>query len=99
MIDLLVYMYGKSDAQLAFYESMARAGISGTLSKFKNPKLEAADLRAKSGSLHKTITYVGYFTNKKGERLAFSIMFNKYDVPYRTLKKYISEIFDVMVTY
>ena len=62
----------------AFYNSLAKAGESGTLkSMFKNTAA-VGRLRAKSGSMTRVRSYSGYIDRKDGSRWCFSVMVNNY---------------------
>lgn len=62
----------------AFYNSLAKAGESGTLkSMFKN-SAAVGRLRAKSGSMTRVRSYSGYIDRKDGSRWCFSVMVNNY---------------------
>ena len=99
LVELLDYMWQYSPEKKTFFNSLPQAGKSGTMSRFKDSKLIAADLRAKSGTLSGTIAYSGYIKNRSGEQLAFALIFNKYDMQYKVLRKHITEIFRLMAVY
>jgi D-alanyl-D-alanine carboxypeptidase/D-alanyl-D-alanine-endopeptidase (penicillin-binding protein 4) len=62
----------------AFYESLPRAGESGTIKNmFKNTK-GIGRIRAKSGSMTRVRSYTGYVTTVKGRQASFSIIVNNY---------------------
>lgn len=78
MIDVLSMMYRSANRDV-FYNSLAVAGLSGTLSgHFKGTRAEN-NLRGKSGTMAGVRNYAGYITNKSQEKIAFCLMINDYD--------------------
>jgi len=64
-----------------FYSSLPEAGKEGTLkSRFHDPLFER-NLRAKSGSMTRVISYAGYFRASSGKDLIFCIIINNYSGP------------------
>lgn len=78
MIYLLDYMKNKSPYYSEFYNSMAVAGVSGTLrNMFKNTPAQG-QLRAKSGTINRVKAYAGYVTSASGREIAFSMVANNF---------------------
>ena len=63
----------------AFYESIPVVGVSGTVQNLAKKSRAVGNVRAKSGSIDGVRAYAGYFTNKNGEMMCFSMMLNKYN--------------------
>jgi len=93
LIDLLVYMYRKSDNSDVFYKSLPIAGKSGTVASFlKNTHLEG-NARLKSGSLSNVHSYSGYIESK-GRRYAVSLIINNFTGTRSELRRGIEQLFN-----
>jgi D-alanyl-D-alanine carboxypeptidase/D-alanyl-D-alanine-endopeptidase (penicillin-binding protein 4) len=80
---LLAYM-ARHPAAKAYEDALPVAGVDGTLrSRMKNTPA-AGKLKAKTGTLRWANSLSGYVTSAAGERLAFSIMLNRYYNPAAT---------------
>ncbi|MFZ4544683.1 MAG: D-alanyl-D-alanine carboxypeptidase/D-alanyl-D-alanine endopeptidase [Saprospiraceae bacterium] len=62
----------------AFYESLPKAGESGTLKSMFKKSAALGKLRAKSGSMTRVRSYTGYIDKKDGTRLCFSMIVNNF---------------------
>lgn len=76
-ITLLQFM-NKHAAANAFIEGLPIAGVDGTLRNRMKGTAAAGNVRAKTGTLRWANSLSGYVTSAAGERLAFSIMLNRY---------------------
>jgi D-alanyl-D-alanine carboxypeptidase/D-alanyl-D-alanine-endopeptidase (penicillin-binding protein 4) len=77
-VALLQYMARNREAQ-DFMDSLPIAGVDGTLRRrFKN-SAAAGNVRAKTGTLRWAWAVSGYTASAAGERLAFSIMLNRFE--------------------
>ncbi|PWU09823.1 MAG: D-alanyl-D-alanine carboxypeptidase/D-alanyl-D-alanine-endopeptidase [Verrucomicrobia bacterium] len=76
-IQLLEYM-DKSQCGGPFKESLPIAGVDGTLRNRMKGTPAAGNVRAKTGSLLWSAAISGFVTTAASERLAFSIMLNRY---------------------
>ena len=65
----------------AFYDALPVAGIDGTLRRRMRGTLAEENARAKTGYISNARTLSGYVTTRDGERLAFSLMANNFQVP------------------
>lgn len=76
----------KINDNTTFKESLAISGVSGTLKYFTSAQLRG-NLRAKSGSSNGILNYAGFFENRKGETIGFSIMINQHNSTNSTLRR------------
>ena len=80
-----------------FAATLPVAGQDGTLAdRFRNTP-EQGKVSAKTGSLSHVSTLSGYATTATGERIAFSIMSNNYNVPSLTAMQAIDQIVSALV--
>jgi D-alanyl-D-alanine carboxypeptidase/D-alanyl-D-alanine-endopeptidase (penicillin-binding protein 4) len=78
MAKLLFHMKKRAKYFDYFYSSLPEAGKEGTLkNRFHDPLFER-NLRAKSGSMTRVISYAGYFRASSGKELIFCIIINNY---------------------
>jgi len=77
IVQLLAYMDHQPEAA-AFRDTLAIAGMDGTLRNRMDGTAAQGNLRAKTGTLRNTHALSGYVTRAGGERLAFAIMLNNY---------------------
>jgi PBP4 family serine-type D-alanyl-D-alanine carboxypeptidase len=77
LVDLLVAMDRHPHAG-AFRDSLAIAGVSGTLENRLRGTPAEKHLLGKSGTLQLANTLAGYVTTARGERLAFAIFVNNH---------------------
>jgi D-alanyl-D-alanine carboxypeptidase/D-alanyl-D-alanine-endopeptidase (penicillin-binding protein 4) len=70
-----------NDASIAlpFYNSLPKAGETGTLKNMFKGTKAVGNLRAKSGSMTRVRSYTGYVERPNGKRWSFSIMVNNYN--------------------
>jgi D-alanyl-D-alanine carboxypeptidase/D-alanyl-D-alanine-endopeptidase (penicillin-binding protein 4) len=91
MVSLLVAMDRHPHAA-AYRESLAIAGVDGTLeNRLKGTPAEKR-VSAKTGTLKQTNALAGYLTTKRGERLVFSIAVNHHTTPGRDAVAAIDEV-------
>ena len=88
---ILNYMYNQSGNKKSFVSSLPMVG-EGTLSGFSTELFPGETLRAKSGSMTRVRCYAGYLKTDKGSNLAFSIMFNNFDVTQSEIIKDIERL-------
>jgi serine-type D-Ala-D-Ala carboxypeptidase/endopeptidase (penicillin-binding protein 4) len=81
-ITLLGFM-SKHKAGDAFFDALPIAGVDGTLRNRMKGTAAAGNVRAKTGTLRWANSLSGYVKSAAGERLAFSIMLNRYHNPDR----------------
>jgi len=65
----------------AYLASLPTAGVSGSLAKRMRGTAADGNVHAKTGSLRWANSLSGYVTTAAGERLAFSLMLNRYVAP------------------
>lgn len=75
----------------AFLNSLPVAGESGTMKNFC--KAAKGKIRAKSGTLTRTLCYSGYAETKKG-KIVFSLMVNNYHGPFREMKAEVGNLLE-----
>lgn len=82
IVTLLDYMY-KSKYFIPFYNSLAIAGVDGTLGNRLQNTLAQDRVRAKSGFLEGVRSLSGYAYTADNEPVAFSIIVNNFNVPVK----------------
>ena len=65
----------------AFYAALPIAGVDGSLHRRLKGTFAENNLRGKTGTLRYATSLSGYVTAASGEKLAFSLMLNRYPVP------------------
>jgi len=79
ILGLLKYMYyQKKELFSLFYNSLAVAGVDGTLKNRMKNTAAQNNLSAKTGTLNGVSNLSGYVTAKNGHLIAFSIMIQNY---------------------
>jgi D-alanyl-D-alanine carboxypeptidase/D-alanyl-D-alanine-endopeptidase (penicillin-binding protein 4) len=78
MVFVLRYMK-KSKNSKEFYESLAVSGKSGTMRSVGRNTIAQGKVHAKSGSIRRVRTYVGYADTKSGRELAFAMNISNYN--------------------
>ena len=76
-VALLKYMSTRKYSE-DYISALPIAGVDGTLRNRMKGTAAAGNVRAKTGSLRWTSSLSGYVTTAAGERLAFSLMVNRY---------------------
>ncbi len=88
IVKLLLVMHGDR----AFRDSLAIAGIDGTLkNRFKDTPAQA-NLRGKTGTLSNVVSLAGYVKPDAYDELAFSIMLEHGDLPAKDLRAIVDAI-------
>ena len=78
LCEVLRYMNNKSENKSAFFDSLPKAGLDGTLKSFlKGTKLEGK-IAAKSGSIGGVQCYAGYLMDGR-KKYVFAVMVNKFN--------------------
>ena len=83
MVFLLNYMKLKSQNFDYFYNSMAIAGETGTVSKMFKNTVAAGNLRVKSGTITRAKAYAGYVKSVSGREIIFSMVVNNFSCSSR----------------
>jgi D-alanyl-D-alanine carboxypeptidase/D-alanyl-D-alanine-endopeptidase (penicillin-binding protein 4) len=96
LVDLLAAM-DKHRHALAFRESLAVAGVDGTLEDRMKGTPAQGRILGKSGSLQHVNALAGYAQARGGERLAFAIVLNHHSLPGRAAAAAIDEICRLLV--
>ncbi len=77
-VELLQFM-ARSREEQDFMDSLPIAGVDGTLRRRFKSDAATGNVRAKTGTLRWAFALSGYVTSATGERLAFSIMLNRFE--------------------
>jgi PBP4 family serine-type D-alanyl-D-alanine carboxypeptidase len=91
LVDLLVAM-DKHPHERVFRESLAIAGVDGTLEHRMRGTPAQGRVLAKSGTLRDVDALAGYAQARSGERLAFAVVVNHHSLPGREAAAAIDEI-------
>jgi serine-type D-Ala-D-Ala carboxypeptidase/endopeptidase (penicillin-binding protein 4) len=81
----------------AFYESIPIVGVSGTVQNLAKKSKAVGNVRAKSGSIDGVRAYSGYFTNRNGEMMCFSMMLNKYNSDFGSATRELEKLIVLMM--
>lgn len=76
----------------AFLASLPVSGKSGSMANLGNGTFLENNMKAKTGYINRVRSYCGYFKNKKGRDLAFSIIANNYTCTASEMKKKIEKL-------
>jgi D-alanyl-D-alanine carboxypeptidase/D-alanyl-D-alanine-endopeptidase (penicillin-binding protein 4) len=79
LASMLYYLNNDASIALPFYNSLPKAGETGTLKNMFKGTKAVGNLRAKSGSMTRVRSYTGYVERPNGKRWSFSIMVNNYN--------------------
>ncbi len=90
LVDLLQYMATRSRFRESFLNSLAIAGVDGTLKGFLTNTPLQGKVKAKSGSFEGVLSYCG-IAEKNGAKYAFCIMVNAFTCPTLDVKKAIEQ--------
>jgi len=93
ILEIMKYMYYKrKDLFVLFYNSLAVAGVDGTLrNRMKNTSAQN-NVHAKTGTLNGVSNLSGYVTAKNGHFLAFSIMIQNFVEDYSKARSFQNRI-------
>lgn len=96
LVEILCYMRNSKNFQ-AFYHSLPIAGETGTLKELFIKAPLKGNLRAKTGTLKRVLSYTGYCTNIKGEDIAFSLIINNYNGTINQARSEVEKLLIVLV--
>lgn len=97
-IQLLKYMYASKSFK-DFETSLPVAGESGTLRSVCRGQAAQGRLKAKSGTLNRVKAYSGYVDTQSGDKIAFAIIVNNFDLSGNQLGKLIERLFNEMANW
>jgi len=81
----------------SFRETLPLGGVDGTLAdRFRDSRLEGR-IEAKTGSLDGVKSLSGYATTERGERVAFSILTNNFNLPGKDVTDAIDKVVEAIV--
>ncbi|MFA6400254.1 MAG: D-alanyl-D-alanine carboxypeptidase/D-alanyl-D-alanine-endopeptidase [Salinivirgaceae bacterium] len=78
VVFILQYMKNQSPHFNSFYQSLAVAGVSGTLKRLTLGSLAQGNLHGKSGTVDRSKAFAGYVTSISGRQIAFSMVVNNF---------------------
>jgi len=80
----------------SFYNSLPVAGVSGTLRNMCIGTTAQGNIRAKSGTVGRVKSYVGYATSKSGRLMSFAMISNNHLVPARQMRSHWEELMELI---
>jgi D-alanyl-D-alanine carboxypeptidase/D-alanyl-D-alanine-endopeptidase (penicillin-binding protein 4) len=84
----ILYLVNKDpNISTFFYNSLPKAGETGTLKNMFKGTKAVGRIRAKSGSMTRVRSYTGYIEQKNGNRWCFSIIVNNYNCSSSEMRK------------
>lgn len=86
IVQLFKYMH-QSKYNKHFYESLSIAGVDGTLKSLCVNTKAANNVHAKSGTMSRVKAYAGYVDTKSGQRIAFAVVANNYNISTAAITK------------
>ena len=93
LLDALKYVYyQRKDLFDIFYNSLAIAGVDGTLKKRMKDSPEQGNVHAKTGTIKGVSNLSGYVTAKNGHLIAFSILIQNFVDKYSYARSLQDEI-------
>lgn len=100
IVDLLKYMFYKQENLFPlFYNSLAIAGVDGTLKKRMKNTSAQNNVHAKTGTLNGVSNLSGYVTTKNGHLVAFSIMIQNFVKEYSIARNFQNKICELLAEY
>jgi D-alanyl-D-alanine carboxypeptidase/D-alanyl-D-alanine-endopeptidase (penicillin-binding protein 4) len=88
----IMFAISKENYYTTFKNSLAIAGVSGTLKSLCVGTDASGRIIAKSGTLERGISYTGYVKSSSGKILSFSMIFNNYNCTNTILRKKIEQL-------
>lgn len=100
ILETLKYMYYKKKGLFSlFYNSLAIAGVDGTLRNRMKNTLAQGNVHAKTGTLNGVSNLSGYLTAKNGQLLAFSIMIQNFVEEYSRARSFQNKICELLAEF
>ncbi len=87
LASVLYFMNNSTTLIPSFYNSLPKAGESGTLKNMFKGTKAVGKIRAKSGSMTRVRSYTGYVERPNGKRWCFSILVNNYNCSGSEMRK------------
>lgn len=91
--------YERKDLFDLFYNSLAVAGVDGTLKNRMNDTLAEGNVHAKTGTIKGVSNLSGYVTSKNGHLLAFSILIQNFVEEYSKARSFQDKICELLAEY
>lgn len=89
-------MYVDKESFGNFYDQLAIAGQTGTLSNIGRGTAADGNVRAKSGSINRVRAYTGFVTTKAGKVLSFAVLVNNYSCSGSIMRKKLEQLMVAM---
>jgi D-alanyl-D-alanine carboxypeptidase/D-alanyl-D-alanine-endopeptidase (penicillin-binding protein 4) len=100
LVEALKYIYYyRKDLFSTFYNSLAVAGVDGTLEKRMKDVPVLGNVHAKTGTLKGVSNLSGYITSKNGHLLVFSIMIQNFVEEYSKARSFQNKICELLAEY
>ncbi len=81
----------------SFYRSLPVAGVSGTMARIGIGTVLRNNLRAKSGSMSRVVSFSGYFKSLSGKDFSFSLIVNGHTSTYGKVRDKLSNLMLLML--
>ena len=91
--------YERKDLFDLFYNSLAIAGVDGTLKNRMRGTLAEGNVHAKTGTIKGVSNLSGYVTSKNGHLLAFSILIQNFVEEYSKARSFQDKICELLAEY
>jgi D-alanyl-D-alanine carboxypeptidase/D-alanyl-D-alanine-endopeptidase (penicillin-binding protein 4) len=91
--------YARKDLFDLFYNSLAVAGVDGTLKNRMRGTLAEGNVHAKTGTIKGVSNLSGYVTAKNGHLIVFSIMIQNFVNEYSTARNFQNKICELLAEY
>jgi len=99
IVYMLKYMRLNSLYFNDYFNSLAIAGLDGTIEDMFKGSLAEGKLRAKSGTLTRTKAYSGYVTSASGREIAFYMVVNNYTCPTSMAEEKLEQLMIALATF
>lgn len=96
MANIMRKIYVDKSSFPDFYETLPVAGQSGTLKYIGKGTAAEGNIRAKSGSMRRIISYTGYATTRSGKKIAFCMISNNHRCTNYTMRRKFASLMEAM---
>lgn len=98
MANIMRKIYVDKSSFPDFYETLPIAGESGTLKSIGRGTAAQGNVRAKSGSMRRIISYTGYATTRSGKKIAFCMISNNHACSNYSMRRKFATIMAAMAS-